>query len=138
MPRQPQVPLPEGRAVASRDRGDREGALRLHFPGPMAWSASADGEMPKFGPKRKVRGLCAHPLMPKAMESGNEDAEVSGWVCTGWGWVSGASLCDPRRCLPGPVRAHIVKQCSAAQTRPSRPYPRPAPALAALSDLEQI
>ena len=28
--------------------GDREGALRLHFPGPMAWSASADGEMPKF------------------------------------------------------------------------------------------
>ena len=40
-------------------------------------------------------------------------------------WAPWAYLCDPRRCLPGPLRAHIVKHISAAQIRPSRPYPRP-------------
>ena len=58
--------------------GDREGALRLHFPCPMAWSASADGEMPKFGPKRKMRGLRTHPPIPLAWDPGNEDAEGRG------------------------------------------------------------
>ena len=116
--------------------GDREGALQLHFPGPMALSASADSGVPRFCPKRKTQGLYAYLLVPKAWEPGSAAAGGLGRVWTGWGWVSGASLCDPRRCLPGPVRYHIVKLCMQAHFRPSDPNPAHIPALPALPDLE--
>ena len=116
--------------------GDRGCALQLQFPGPMTWSALADGHVPKIPHLWGAPKFPGLQLVPVGLGSGTAAAGGLGWVWTGWGWVSGASLCDPRRCLPGPVRYHIVKLCMQAHFRPSDPNPAHIPALPALPDLE--
>jgi hypothetical protein len=47
----------------------------------------------------------------------------------------GLPYATPAAASPGPVRAHMVKLCMQAQTRPSRPYPQHIPAIAHVRDL---
>ena len=47
----------------------------------------------------------------------------------------GLPYATPAAASPGPVRAHMVKLCMQAQTRPSRPHLRNIPAIAHVHDL---
>ena len=63
--------------------GDRGCALQLQFPGPMTWSALADGHVPKIPHLWGAPKFPGLQLVPVGLGSGTAAAGGLGWVWTG-------------------------------------------------------